>query len=107
MKKEVLKSLDFNHFTSKELASDVKISGLYSKDRIIERMQELYEKNDREVKEERNLLEQKHVDALKVIEKEIREDMKAVRDSVVQRVYNGERYWGYVPSNIRQKYQVL
>ena len=45
MKEEVLKLLDFNHFTTKELASDVKMSGLYSKDRIIERMHELYETN--------------------------------------------------------------
>ena len=114
MKEKVLKSMDFNHFTTRELATDVKMSGLYSKDRIIERMQELYETNDKEVKEERNLLEQKHtdalkviekgirevieeknlleqkhVDALKVIEKEIREDMKAVRDSVVLRGYDG------------------
>ena len=69
MKEEVLKLLDFNHFTTKELASDVMTSGLYSKDRIIERMQELYD-----------------ADALKV-GKEIREDMKVVRDSVV--CYNG------------------
>ena len=48
MEEEVLKSLDFNHFTTKELASDVKMSGLYSKDRIIERMHELCETNERE-----------------------------------------------------------
>ena len=45
MKEKVLKSMDFNHFTTRELATDVKMSGLYSKDRIIERILELYETN--------------------------------------------------------------
>ena len=43
MKEEVLKTLDFDHYTVKELASEVRKSGLYPADRIIERMAQLYE----------------------------------------------------------------
>lgn len=40
---EVLQTVDFDHFTTKELASDVRKSGLYHPDKIIERMEQLYE----------------------------------------------------------------
>ena len=43
MKEEVLETLDFDHFTTKELASEVRKSGLYPADKIIERMAQLYE----------------------------------------------------------------
>ena len=44
-KDEVLETFDFVDFTVKELASVVRTSGLYSSDRIIERMGELDEEN--------------------------------------------------------------
>ena len=39
-KDEVVKTLDFQHFTHKELATDVRKSGLYHSDRIMKRMDE-------------------------------------------------------------------
>lgn len=50
MKEELLVMFDFDHFTAGELAKDVKKSGLYEKDRIIERMEELYQIQSRENK---------------------------------------------------------
>ena len=43
VKEEVLETLDFDHFTAKQLASEVRKSGLYPSDKIIERMAQLYE----------------------------------------------------------------
>ena len=43
MKEEVLKSLDFENFTIKELASEVRKSGLYPSDKIFERIAHLSE----------------------------------------------------------------
>ena len=43
MKEEVLETF-FDHFTIKELASEVRKSGLYPADKIIERMEHLFEK---------------------------------------------------------------
>ena len=43
LEEKVLESLDFEHFTHKELASDVKNSGLYHTDKIMERMELLFE----------------------------------------------------------------
>merc|ERR1711981_405584 len=48
VKEEVLETLDFDHFTTKELASDVRKSGLYDADKIIERMEQLFENKNRE-----------------------------------------------------------
>ena len=43
MKEDVLKTLDFENYTVKELASEVRKSGLYPADKIIERMDHLFE----------------------------------------------------------------
>ena len=43
MKEEVLETLEFDHFTAKELASEVRKSGLYDANKIIERMEQLEE----------------------------------------------------------------
>ena len=50
VKEEFLQTLDFDHFTSKELASDVRKSGLYAADKIIERMEHLFELKNKEFK---------------------------------------------------------
>ena len=44
-KDEVLQTLDFEHFTQKELTSVVRKSGLYDIDMIMERIDELFENN--------------------------------------------------------------
>ena len=46
VKSEVLESFDLSDFTFKELTSDVRKSGLFDVDKIIERMEELYEWKD-------------------------------------------------------------
>ena len=61
-KEEALKLFDFNQFTVRELASDVKESGLYQKDKIIARMEEI-------IKEER----EEHETIAKAKDKEIAE----------------------------------
>ena len=43
-KDEVVETLDFHHFTHKELATDVRKSGLYHSDRIMERMDEIMDR---------------------------------------------------------------
>ena len=48
VKEEFLQTLDFDHFTIKELASDVRKSELYSADKIIERMENLFEMKNME-----------------------------------------------------------
>ena len=45
---ELLEKFDFDDFTTAELATDVRKSGLYETDRIIERMEELYQTQFRE-----------------------------------------------------------
>ena len=42
-KDELLKMIDFDHFNIQDLATDVRKSGLYDTDRIIERMAELHQ----------------------------------------------------------------
>ena len=44
-KDEVLETFDFEHFTHRDLASDVRKSGLYDIDKILERMDKLFETN--------------------------------------------------------------
>ena len=51
MKEELLKLINFDHFTVEELATVVRKSELYSKDQIIERMEKLYQKKERELAE--------------------------------------------------------
>ena len=49
VKEEFLQTLDFDHFTSKELASDVRKSGLYAADKIFERIEHLSEMKNQEL----------------------------------------------------------
>ena len=48
-KAEVLQTLDFNHFTTKQLASVVRQSGLYQIDQIVRRMEDLFELKEMEL----------------------------------------------------------
>ena len=48
MKKEVLTKIDFDHFTFKELVSDVRKSNLYPMDKIMERMDKLFDAKNEE-----------------------------------------------------------
>ena len=48
MKKEVLTKIDFDHFTFKELVSDVRESDLYPVDKIMERMDKLFDAKNEE-----------------------------------------------------------
>ena len=45
-KKEVLEMFDFDHFSVGDLASDVKDSSLYPTDKIIQRMEKLFEEKE-------------------------------------------------------------
>ena len=56
VKEEVLQTLDFDHFTTKQLASEVKKSGLYEADKIIERMDQLFEIMEEELRTENDQL---------------------------------------------------
>ena len=49
MKKEVLTKIDFDHFTFKELVSDVRKSNLYPMDKIMERMDKLFDAQKKEM----------------------------------------------------------
>ena len=51
VKEEVLQTLDFDHFTTKQLASEVRKSGLYDVDKIIKRMDQLYEMKEKKQEE--------------------------------------------------------
>ena len=52
MKKEVLTKIDFDHFTFKELVSDVRQSELFPVDKIFERMEQLFDAQKKEMEEE-------------------------------------------------------
>ena len=64
MKENLLELINLDHFTVEELASDVRKSGLYDKDRIIERMEKLY-------RTEMEAREKKHKKELKTMEQEL------------------------------------
>ena len=70
MKEEVLGTLDFDHFTTKELASDVRKSGLFSADKIIERMEQLFENKNSEL------------EAKKTENDQLKNDMKTVKSNL-------------------------
>ena len=50
-KEDLLKLFNLKNFTVKELATDVRKSELYEKDQIIERMEKLYQKKEKELAE--------------------------------------------------------
>ena len=82
VKEDVLGTLDFDHFTTKQLASDVRKSGLYPADMIIERMEQLFDNKNSEF------------ETLSAKEKEIRKekdqlttDMKTVKINLNKNCY--------------------
>ena len=48
MKEEVIRKIDLDHFTFKELVSDVRKSGLFPVDKVIERMEQLFDAQKKE-----------------------------------------------------------
>ena len=54
-KAKALEMFDFNHFTVKDLASSVRKSGLYPSDKIIERMEQMFKKQE-QILDKRNKL---------------------------------------------------
>ena len=87
MKEEFLQTLDFDHFTSKELASDVRKSGLFAADKIIEGMEYLSEMKNRELET-------------------LRKDINTVKSNLNRRIYLSGAYynlWSYVDADVRSR----
>ena len=81
MEEEVLEMFDFEHFTHRELATDVKNSGLYDIDMIMERMDLLFQIKDvdlqtlrREIMDTEDILEQKELEIDAMIEAKQKRD---------------------------------
>ena len=94
MKEEVLETLDFDHFTTKQLASDVRKSGLYHSDKIIERMEQLFENKNSEFEEKEKKMRTES-DQLKKEKDQLRTDMKAVKSKLNTGFYGSH----YTPTN--------
>ena len=97
MKEEVLETLDFDHFTAKQLASEVRKSGLYPADKIFERMEEFIEKKNSEFEK------------LKVEKDQLRTDMRTVKIRLnVSRHCSSSSYinpWTkYVDGDVKSRY---
>ena len=87
VKEEFLQTLDFDHFTSKELASDVRQSGLYAAGKIIERMENLFEMKNMEFET-------------------LRKDINTVKSKLNRRYYLSGSYhnlWSYVGAGVRSR----
>ena len=88
-KDELLKMIDFDHFNIQDLATDVRKSGLYETDRIIERMAELHQTEI----------------------SEFETDIQIIKNSTngpYDPVYDDYLPWNqYVPRSIQQKYDYL
>ena len=102
VKEEFLQTLDFDHFTSKELASDVRQSGLYAAGKIIERMENLFEMKNMEfetlsAKENETRKERDHM----------KKDMNTVKSNLDRRIYISSDYYylwdEYVDDGVRSR----
>ena len=108
-REEIIKTFDFNHFSPQELASDVKKSGFFSTDQIIDRMEELHQIKDKELETKERELEIK-----KSRIREILQDMTTIRNKfdVSRSTYKLERINGpfvnlwevFAPNSIYDKY---
>ena len=115
MKVEVLQTLDFNHFTTKELASDVRKSGLYQIEQIIGRMEQLFEMKDYVLevlvtdKRDVEIEKDRAVKSAEKIDKEnyqLRSDMKIVKSNL--NTGENENYWNScIPSEVKNRYRNL
>jgi len=109
VKEEVLGTLDFDHFTSKELASEVRKSGLYHCDKIIERMEQLFENKNSEfenMKTENDHLK-KEKDQVKKENDQLRTDMKTVKTKVNRGIYSGTNPWYDLDAGLKYRYSSL
>ena len=107
--------MNFNHFTTKELASDVRKSGLYQIEQIIGRMEQLFEMKDYVLEvlvTDKRVVEiekDRAVESAEKFEKEnyqLRSDMKIVKNNLNTR--ETENYWNsYIPSEVKNRYRSL
>ena len=101
VKEEFLQTLDFDHFTSKELASDVRQSGLYAAGKIIERMENLFENKNREFETLSQGFLDLNADANKTREErdQLERDMKTMERNIT--TYD---LWVYIDADVRYRY---
>ena len=107
-KDEVVETLDFHHFTHKELATDVRKSGLYHSDRIMERMDEIMDRlkwkgmfNSTIVEFYKNLELERINGLLKTKENEVdtaKEDIKRFKDCIPDLI------WRDIQEDLKDKY---
>ena len=113
VKEEVLETLDFDHFTTQQLASDVRKSGLYQADKIIERMEQLFlDKNSEFVTVSAKEKEiRKENDQLKKEKDQLKTDMKSVKSALDKRRYEFDgdlNPWKtYVGADLKLRYNFL
>ena len=87
-KAKAIEMFDFDHFSAKDLASTVRKSGLYSGDKIIERMGQLSDEKQRGLeymKEQLDDLEQEKKESLSVKDKEmnkLRKEKKSLEEAL-------------------------
>ena len=119
LEEKVLESLDFEHFTYRELVSDVKDSGLYDTNKIMERMELLFEIKDidlqtlrRDMMDTEDILEQKEIeiDSMKKAKKKMEElhareieslrkkekelsDALRLKDEKIIRIHENDMIW--------------
>ena len=102
VKEEFLQTLDFDHFTSKELASDVRQSGLYAAGKIIERMENLFEMKNMEFE----TLSAKENETRKERD-QLKKDMNTVKSNLDRRIYISSDYYylwdEYVDDGVRSR----
>ena len=112
MKEDVLGTLDFDHFTTKQLASDVRKSGLYPADMIIERMEQLFENKNSEFEtlsaKEKEIRKEK--DQMKKEKNQLTTDMKTVKTKLNKErdEYDSFNPWTkYVDLAVTERYSNL
>ena len=94
VKEEFLQTLDFDHFTSKELASDVRKSGLYAADKIFERIEHLSEMKNQEL------------ETLRKERDQLKKDMNTVKNNLNRSHHISNHYnlWiKYVDADVRSR----
>ena len=103
IKKELLELINFDHFTVEELASDVRKSGLYDKDCIIEKMEQLYCETRTEMKK---LFCETRAQEEKI--REYKTDIGTIKGATSRVIYSSGikiNPWAkYVPCSIQNKY---
>ena len=102
VKEEFLQTLDFDHFTSQELASNVRKSGLYQTDKIFERIEHLSEMKSKEFE----TLSAKENETRKERD-QLKKDMNTVKSNLNRRIYISSDYYylwdEYVDDGVRSR----